>query len=160
MGFAAFRVHPGLVSAVIPPIQPLSSAPKQHSDPYDQHNGTIQLAHEPVRPAPTYISAGIKIKGAIRAGEDLFIDGGVQGSVSVPGHRLTVGELAYVEADAVAREVVVYGALQGGVCAFERMEIKRHASVAGDVASATIVIEDGAHFKGVISADSTVGIKT
>jgi cytoskeletal protein CcmA (bactofilin family) len=113
-----------------------------------------------VRPAPTYIGPGIKIKGAIRAHEDLYIDGDVQGSLSAPGHRLTVGELAYIDAETIAREVVVYGALQGRVSAFERMEIKKYASVAGDVASATIVIEDGAHFKGVISADSTAGIKT
>ena len=78
-----------------------------------------------------------------------------RGSLSVPGHRLTVGELAYIDADTVAREVVVYGALKGGLCAFERIEIKKHASVAGDVATAKIVIEDGANFKGVISADAS-----
>jgi len=71
----------------------------------------------------------------------------------VPGHRLTVGEMAYVNAETVAREVVVYGALQGELRAFDRIEIKKHGSVAGDVATAQIVIEDGAHFKGVIAAD-------
>jgi cytoskeletal protein CcmA (bactofilin family) len=85
----------------------------------------------------------------------VYIDGDVQGSLSVPGHRLTVGELAYIDADTIAREVVVYGAHQGGLCAFERIEIKKHASVAGDIATAKIVIEDGANFTGVISADAS-----
>jgi cytoskeletal protein CcmA (bactofilin family) len=113
---------------------------------------------DPVRLAPsgqdpTYISPGIKVRGTITADEDVYIDGDVQGSVSVPGHRLTVGERAYINAETVAREVVVYGAIQGGLCAFDRIEIKKHASVAGDLSTAKIVIEDGAHFKGAIQAD-------
>jgi cytoskeletal protein CcmA (bactofilin family) len=108
---------------------------------------------DPVRPTPSYISPGIKVRGTITADEDVYIDGDVQGSLSVPGHRLTVGESAYINAETVAREVVVYGAIQGGLCAFDRIEIKKHASVAGELATAKIVIEDGAHFKGAIDAD-------
>ena len=103
--------------------------------------------------SPAYIGPGIKVKGTITADEDVYIDGDVEGSLSVPGHCLTVGEMAYVNAETVAREVVVYGALQGELRAFDRIEIKKHGSVAGDVATAQIVIEDGAHFKGVIAAD-------
>jgi len=107
----------------------------------------------PAEDAPTYISPGIKIKGTITADEDLYIDGDVKGSLSVPRHRVTVGERAYVRAETLAREVVIYGAVQGGLSAFDRIEIKKHASVAGDLATAQIFIEDGANFKGVISAD-------
>jgi cytoskeletal protein CcmA (bactofilin family) len=117
------------------------------------------IAPEPAGPAPgpalsapTYISPGIKIKGTITAAEDLYIDGEVKGSLFVPGHRLTVGERAYINAEAVAREVVVYGAIQGGLLAWDRIEIKKHASVAGDLATAKIVIEDGAHVKGAIES--------
>lgn len=104
-------------------------------------------------PIETYIGAGIKVKGVITADEDLYIDGDIKGSVSAPRHRLTIGERAYINAETVAREVVVYGAVQGGLSAYDRIEIKKHASIAGDVATAQIVIEDGANFKGVISAD-------
>jgi len=103
--------------------------------------------------APTYISPGIKIKGTITADEDLYIDGDIKGSLSVPRHCVTIGERAYVRAETLAREVVIYGAVQGGLSAFNRIEIKKHASVAGDLATTQIFIEDGAHFKGVISAD-------
>jgi cytoskeletal protein CcmA (bactofilin family) len=115
-------------------------------------------APEPGQPRPsTYISAGIKIRGAVMANEDVYVDGDVEGSLSAPGHCLIVGERAYVNAETLAREVVVYGAIQGGLCAFDRIEIKKHASVAGDVVTAKIVIEDGANFKGVISADGPTG---
>ena len=133
MGLPPVQVHPIQVVA-IPPANP--SAP------------------EPERPGPgTYISAGIKIEGTISADEDVYVDGDVKGSLSAPRHCLTVGERAYINAETQAREVVVYGAIQGGLCAYDRIEIKKHASVAGDLATAKIVIEDGAHFRGVISAD-------
>jgi len=106
-----------------------------------------------IESAPTYISPGIRVKGTITANENLYIDGEVRGSISAPGHRLSVGERAYIDAETLAREVVVYGAIHGGLCAYDRIEIKKHASVAGDLATAQIVIEEGAHFKGVIAAD-------
>jgi cytoskeletal protein CcmA (bactofilin family) len=145
MALPLTSVHSVGVSAAIPSISRLSPSGR-HAEP---------MRPAPPRTAPTYISPGIRVRGTITAAEDLYIDGDVRGSLSAPGHRLTVGELAYIDADTMAREVVVYGALQGGLCAFERLEIKKHASVAGDVATATLVIEDGAHFKGVISAEAS-----
>jgi cytoskeletal protein CcmA (bactofilin family) len=108
--------------------------------------------------APTYISPGIKLKGAITADEDLYIDGGVEGSLSVGGHRLTVGETAFISAQTVAREVVVYGAVRCDLRACDLIEIKRHASVAGDLSTAKLVIEDGAHFKGGINVDGNAPV--
>lgn len=110
---------------------------------------------ETVRPAPTYIGPEIKVKGTITAAEDVYIEGFVEGSVSIRGNRLTVGEMAYVDAETSAREVVVFGAVQGDVIASDRIEIKKRASVAGDLATAEIVIEQGAHFKGRIKALGT-----
>jgi cytoskeletal protein CcmA (bactofilin family) len=106
-----------------------------------------------IESAPTYISPGIRVQGTITADENVYIDGEVRGSISMPGHRLSVGERAYIEAETFAREVVVYGAIHGGLCAYDRIEIKKHGSVAGDLATAQIVIEEGACFNGVIAAD-------
>ncbi len=122
---------------------------KQQHRAQEQPDG----ASNPIKSLPAYISPGMKVEGTITAAEDLYIDGEVKGTLSVPRHRLTVGEMAYINAETVAREVVVYGAVQGGLCAYDRIEIKKHASIAGDVATAQIVIEEGANFKGVISAD-------
>jgi cytoskeletal protein CcmA (bactofilin family) len=112
-----------------------------------------------LKTVPTYISPGIKVKGTITAAEDLYIDGDVQGYLSVPSHGLVVGETAYIRAEAVAGRVVIYGAVQGGLLAHDRIEIKKHASVAGDLATAHIVIEEGAHFKGAIDVAGAPGPK-
>jgi cytoskeletal protein CcmA (bactofilin family) len=47
-----------------------------------------------------------------------------------------------------AREIVVYGTVQGNLQASERVEIKKHAKVIGDLKAQRPVIEDEAYFKG------------
>jgi cytoskeletal protein CcmA (bactofilin family) len=104
---------------------------------------------------PSYIGPTLKIEGEIIADEDLHIDGCVEGSLSVGGHRITVGEMAFLIADTIAREVVVHGAVQGNLRASDRVEIKKHACVEGDMAAAQVVVEEGAHFKGRVDADGS-----
>jgi cytoskeletal protein CcmA (bactofilin family) len=87
------------------------------------------------------------------ADEDLHIDGYVEGSLSAGGHRVTLGEMAFIRAETVAREMVVYGAFQGNLRAHDRIEIKKNASVEGGMATAKMVIEEGAHIKGSIDVD-------
>jgi cytoskeletal protein CcmA (bactofilin family) len=49
--------------------------------------------------------------------------------------------------------VVVFGSVKGNVRAKDKIEIKKDASVIGDLTMAQIVIEDGAHFKGSIEIE-------
>lgn len=103
-----------------------------------------------------YIGPTLRIEGEIVADENLHIDGAVDGALSVGGHRVTVGEMAFLRAEIVAREVVVRGASQGNLRACDRIEIKESACVEGDVAAAQVVVEEGAHFKGRVHADGGV----
>jgi cytoskeletal protein CcmA (bactofilin family) len=102
-----------------------------------------------------YIGPTLKIEGEITADEDLHIDGCVEGSLSVGGHRITVGEMAFLIAETVAREAIVYGAVQGNLRTCDRIEIKKNASVEGDMAAAQLVIEKGAHFRGRADVDGS-----
>ena len=91
------------------------------------------------------------VKGEIHSEEDLTIDGQVEGTIDMPGHRLTVGPTGKVEVDTVkAREVVVVGSLKGSIDASDKVLIRKDAQLVGDVQTAGIVIEDGAFFKGGI----------
>lgn len=100
-----------------------------------------------------YIGPTLRIDGEIIADENLRIDGSVNGSLSVGGHRVTLGEMAFLRADIVAREVVVHGASEGNLRACDRIEIKKHSCVEGDVTAAQVVVEEGAHFKGRVDTD-------
>jgi cytoskeletal protein CcmA (bactofilin family) len=96
------------------------------------------------------IGKGLFIKGEITGSESLFIDGKVEGSINLPGSRVTVGRNGQVAASVSAREVVVLGKVRGNVVASDRVDIRAEGSLSGDVTVARISIEDGAYFKGGI----------
>ncbi|MFZ0746985.1 MAG: polymer-forming cytoskeletal protein [Terracidiphilus sp.] len=96
------------------------------------------------------IGKGLYIKGEITGSESLFIDGKVEGSINLPGNRLTVGRNGQVTASITAREIVVLGKVKGNVSATDRVDIRAEGALTGDVAAARISIEDGAFFKGGI----------
>jgi cytoskeletal protein CcmA (bactofilin family) len=111
---------------------------------------------EPVNRAPVStgdqatIGKGLYIKGEITGTESLFIDGKVEGSISLPGNRVTIGRNGQVAASVTAREIVILGKVRGNVSATDRVDIRAEGALTGDVAAARISIEDGAFFKGGI----------
>ncbi len=96
------------------------------------------------------IGKGLFVKGEITGSESLFLDGKVEGSINLPGNRVTVGRNGQVTASIAAREVVILGKVRGNISASDRVEIRAEGSLTGDVAAARISIEDGAFFKGGI----------
>jgi cytoskeletal protein CcmA (bactofilin family) len=99
------------------------------------------------------LGAGIEIKGHLTGTEDLQIDGKVDGPISLHGHELIVGSTAVLHSEIHAGELTVSGKVVGNVHARGRVEIKKDGSIIGDISSARISIEDGAHFKGRIEID-------
>ncbi len=96
------------------------------------------------------IGKGLFIKGEITGSESLYIDGKIEGTIHLPGNRLTVGRNGQVNASVVAREIVVLGKVKGNVSATDRVDIRAEGALTGDVSAARISIEDGAFFKGGI----------
>lgn len=131
-----------------------------------QPNAAPALTPEPIRPTPipafepaarpsaaseqASIGKGLSFKGEITGTESLYIDGKIEGSISLPGNRVTVGRNGNVTANITAREIVVLGKVRGNVTATDRVDIRAEGSLTGDVAAARISIEDGAFFKGGI----------
>ncbi len=99
----------------------------------------------------------MQIKGEITGSEDLELDCVVEGSIRLTGRKLTVGANARIIANISAGEAVVYGSVKGNISATERIEIKKNGSVVGELATARIMIEDGAFFKGTIAIDNKSG---
>jgi cytoskeletal protein CcmA (bactofilin family) len=96
------------------------------------------------------LGKNVSVKGQIFSREDLTIDGEVEGTVECHEHRLTIGPNGRVHAGLKAREIVIYGSIQGNVEALEKIDIKREAKLVGDIKTSRIMIEDGAYFKGSI----------
>ena len=109
--------------------------------------------HSPATRSVACIGSTLEIKGMITGSEDLQIDGKFEGPISLQGQKLTVGRSGRVSSEVTAQEVIVYGNITGNLIARDRVEIKKDASVIGDITTARIGIEDGAHFKGRIEID-------
>ena len=116
-----------------------------------------EISGTPARVAPSstqsqhsMIGKSIVIKGEIAGSDPLYIEGCVEGSISAPAQRVTVGREGKVKADISAREVVVMGNVRGNLNAGDRVEIRSDGSLRGDLAAHRICIEDGAFLKGSI----------
>jgi len=96
------------------------------------------------------IGKSLVIKGEVSGSESLYIDGRVEGSINLPGNRVTVGRNGVVAAHITAREIVVLGKVRGNLNASDRVDIRTEGSLTGDVVAQRISIEDGAFFKGGI----------
>jgi cytoskeletal protein CcmA (bactofilin family) len=112
---------------------------------------------DPVRSEPlrggtdvATIGKSVVVKGELSGSEDLIVDGEVEGNISLKGQTCTIGPNGRVRANIEARNVVIHGRVNGDIHASERVELRKTASLAGDIATARISIDDGAFFKGGI----------
>ena len=96
------------------------------------------------------IGKSLVIKGEVTGSESLYIDGRVEGTINLPGNRVTVGRNGQIQANINAKELVVLGKVKGNITASDRVDIRNEGSLAGDVICQRISIEDGAYFKGSI----------
>ena len=99
----------------------------------------------------TTLSASRGDQRGISCGEDLYIDGQVEGAIDPKGNRLTIGPKGRVKANVIACSVVVQGKLEGNIQASDRVDLKQSAIVTGDIATRRISIDEGAYFKGSLN---------
>lgn len=98
------------------------------------------------------ISQGIRIKGDVTGSEDLFVDGHVDGKLSLTNGCLTIGPNGQVKADVTAREVIVRGKVEGKVTARDKVLLGNTGQVNGEVQTDRLAIEDGALLRGKVEA--------
>lgn len=143
---------------------------KQNADT----KGELTSTEEPVRPVgngasnegaarqrpaasdQATIGKGIVVKGEVSGADAVFVDGRVEGSIYIPGERVTVGRHGSVVGATqgspciTAREVVIMGTVTGDIAAGERVDLRAGGSLSGDVTTVRVSIEDGAYFHGGI----------
>jgi cytoskeletal protein CcmA (bactofilin family) len=99
---------------------------------------------------PTSIGAGLKIRGELSGTSDLFIDGDVQGKITLNNSRVTVGSNGRVQADIEAKDIVVEGTVQGNLAASQSIRLGSSSKVEGGVLTPRISIEEGARLRGKV----------
>lgn len=105
---------------------------------------------KPTEIASTVIGKSVHIRGELTGGEDLYMDGLIEGTIALTAHRLTIGPNARVLADISAQEVIVHGRVEGNIKAAARVELRQTSEVIGDIATARLSMEESALMKGRI----------
>ena len=121
---------------------PSSVAPPRSSEPI--------RSESPRNVDVATIGKSVVVKGELSGSEDLYVDGQVEGSITLRGQSLTIGPNGRVRANVEARNVILHGQVDGNVSASDRVELRKSASLKGDISTARIAIDDGAYFKGTI----------
>jgi cytoskeletal protein CcmA (bactofilin family) len=103
-----------------------------------------------VENTPARIGKSVVIRGEVKGSEDLFIDGRIEGTISLSESRLTIGPNAVLAADLTAKDVLVQGQVQGNIIASGRVELRSGCQVIGDVRALRLAIEDNAVFRGKV----------
>jgi cytoskeletal protein CcmA (bactofilin family) len=101
----------------------------------------------------TTIGPTVSISGEMTSGEDVTVQGCVNGQLLVRDGALTIAERAQLRADIRGTRVVVHGQLKGSIVASERIELTPSATVEGSLSANRVVLADGAHFNGGIDMD-------
>jgi cytoskeletal protein CcmA (bactofilin family) len=112
----------------------------------------VKTVSAPVEQAT--IGRSLVIKGEISGAEALYVDGRIEGKISLPNNRVTIGRNGIVQANIVAAEVVVMGKVNGNIECSDRIDIRSEGSVTGDVSTIRISVEDGAVLKGGVEVRS------
>lgn len=96
------------------------------------------------------IGRSLVIKGEVSGAESLYVDGRIEGTITVSDHRVTIGRNGNVTANINAREVVIMGKVKGNIQCSDRLDIRGEGSLTGDVITQRISVEDGAVLKGSV----------
>lgn len=131
----------------------LPMAPSSNSSPARDISASAPVTTK----AAACISQGIKIKGEVTGSEDLFVDGQVDGKLSLTNGILTIGPNGQVKADVTAREVIVRGKVDGKVSGRDKVQLWSTGQVTGEVQTDRLAIEDGALLRGRVEAGKQPG---
>src|SRR2546430_2928117 len=125
--------------------------------PPAQHHPMPRASAPELRPAEAKeprvapLGSSILITGTLTGSEDLTVDGRVEGRIELPDHALTIGPNATITAEILAKVVTVFGAVKGNVTAHDSLDIRRGASIEGEVTCTRISIQEGAAFSGKVA---------
>jgi cytoskeletal protein CcmA (bactofilin family) len=108
----------------------------------------------------TVIGKSVIIRGELSGNEDLYIDGDIEGTITLSESRLTIGPNAHVKADISVRDVIIFGHLTGNIQASGRVDLRQSAFVGGDISAGRLSIEESAILKGRVELKAVVESQT
>jgi len=105
------------------------------------------------------IGPSIEIKGSLSGGEDLLVEGRVEGKIELAQHSVTIGPSGRIKADIQGRNIVVMGEVEGNLFGSEQITLRQSSSVRGNLVAPRVSLEDGSNFKGSIDMTSKTAVE-
>jgi len=137
------------IPSAVPPVRSIPSEESVRAVP------RLQLV-ESFRPDVTHIGKSIVIKGEVSGSGDVYLDGYLEGTIELLDGSFTVGSEGCIRANLQARSIVVQGRVDGNLYGLERAELKKSATVVGDIYTPRIAIEDGAFLEGNVRVQKDI----
>ena len=103
------------------------------------------------------IGETLHFKGELSAGEDLVIEGKVEGTVNQGKCCLTVKPKGIMLANVNATKIFIEGTVEGDLAATVSVRIRESGKVTGNIIAPTVAIDEGATFNGNIEMRSPSG---
>lgn len=107
----------------------------------------------------TRIGGSVSIQGDLYGEEDLFIEGRIEGKITVKKGSVTIGEKGRVHADIEATHIQVAGEVEGNLTGREQVVLLETGRVHGNIKAKSVTLHNGAQFKGSIDMESAGGGK-
>ena len=101
----------------------------------------------PQKVSSTLITQGVTIKGTVEGEGVVQVEGVVEGEFHMVG-AVIVSDTGLVKGPITADVVRVAGRVEGNVTAREHMRLEQTGTLIGDVATASLVVEDGGCLNG------------
>jgi cytoskeletal protein CcmA (bactofilin family) len=99
-------------------------------------------------PASTsVIDQGCEMEGRLSFVGTLVLNGKFQGELFSSG-TLLVGESGHIQGEVQADVTIVSGEITGNIVARERVELRGHARIYGDIVTPVLILEEGVVFDG------------
>ena len=95
-----------------------------------------------------FLEPSVDLEGKINFSAGILrVNCHVKGEIRCAG-TLVVGEQGELEADIQAKSISIAGKLKGSIHATERIEIKEHGVVLGEIDTPCLIVEPGGYFSG------------
>ncbi|MGR4069501.1 bactofilin family protein [Billgrantia sp. C5P2] len=105
------------------------------------------------RSSVSVIGGHTRVQGDIDAGEDLTVEGHVEGTITCKQNTVTLGSSGRIVGDVYAHTLHVSGEVEGNLVASHRATIHKGATVRGTIVTPCLMLEDGSTFHGNIDMD-------
>jgi cytoskeletal protein CcmA (bactofilin family) len=97
----------------------------------------------------TTIKPATTITGSVSGPGDLFLDGKVNGDITISG-LLFISENGSVQGEVAAGNMILAGHVQGRIMVADKVEIRSSGHVQGDIVCQMIAIAENAHLDGEV----------